>query len=151
MHIEDLPRITASHLVKSIDLNHHNTLFAGRMAEWLVETGFMAARNALNCPPQNIVCVRLHGMDFRHSVHGGETLTMEGRVAYVGRSSITIFVEAWPLRPGQEREIGTDGFVSFVHIVEERPVLHGLVVEKPQNGEALELWERVEAERKQRQ
>lgn len=26
-----------SHLIKSEDLNHHGTLFAGRTAEWLVE------------------------------------------------------------------------------------------------------------------
>ena len=31
------------HLVKSEDLNHHRTLFAGRGAEWLVEAGFIAA------------------------------------------------------------------------------------------------------------
>lgn len=32
-----------SHLVKSEDLNHHGTLFAGRTAEWLVEAGFVTA------------------------------------------------------------------------------------------------------------
>ncbi|MEL7655970.1 MAG: acyl-CoA thioesterase, partial [Bacillota bacterium] len=32
-----------SHLVKSEDLNHHGTLFAGRSAEWLVEAAFVAA------------------------------------------------------------------------------------------------------------
>ena len=30
-------------LVKSEDLNHHGTLFAGRSAEWFVEAGFIAA------------------------------------------------------------------------------------------------------------
>lgn len=150
MNIESLSRITASHLVKSIDLNHHGTLFAGRMAEWLVETGFITARNATNCQPQHMVCVRLHGMDFRHSVKGGETLVMEGRVAYVGRSSITVFVEAWALHPHEERIIDTDGFVSFVHIIDERPVPHGLEVAKPEGGEALKLWEIIERERQQR-
>ena len=33
------------HLVKSEDLNHHRTLYAGRTAEWFVETGFVAAAN----------------------------------------------------------------------------------------------------------
>ena len=28
-------------LVKSEDLNHHGTLFAGRTAEWFVESGFI--------------------------------------------------------------------------------------------------------------
>ena len=33
-----------SHLVKSEDLNHHGTLFAGRTAEWLVERRFRNCR-----------------------------------------------------------------------------------------------------------
>jgi len=41
-------------LVKSEDLNHHGTLFAGRSAEWFVEAGFIAAASVL--PPKNIVC-----------------------------------------------------------------------------------------------
>ncbi|MDP2989667.1 MAG: hypothetical protein Q8O57_03775 [Kiritimatiellota bacterium] len=32
-----------NHLVKSEDLNHHGTLYAGRTAEWFVESGFIAA------------------------------------------------------------------------------------------------------------
>ena len=148
MKLEALPRITASHLVKSIDLNHHGTLFAGRMAEWLVEAGFMTARQALNCTPDRLVCVRLHGMDFRKSVVGGETLVMEGRIAYVGRSSITVYVEAWPLRG--ENAVSTDGFVSFVHIMDERATPHGLEIEPPTEPEAKALWDLVVAERQRR-
>jgi len=146
MKIESLPRIKASHLVKSIDLNHHGTLFAGRMAEWLVETGFMTARAALGCQPENIVCARLHGMDFRKSVGSGDTLVLEGRVAYVGSSSITVYVEAGPFGVSTVLPY-TDGLVTFVHIVETRAVPHGLVVEAPVEGEALALWNRVLAER----
>ena len=32
------------HLVKSEDLNHHGTLYAGRSAEWFVEAGFIPAQ-----------------------------------------------------------------------------------------------------------
>ena len=31
------------HLVRSEDLNHHGTLFAGQMAKWLVEAGVITA------------------------------------------------------------------------------------------------------------
>ena len=30
------------HLVRSEDLNHHGTLFAGRSSEWFIEAGFIA-------------------------------------------------------------------------------------------------------------
>ena len=35
--------VLTHHFVKSEDLNHHGTLFAGRTAEWFVEAGLMAA------------------------------------------------------------------------------------------------------------
>jgi len=49
-------------LVKSEDLNHHGTLFAGRTAEWFVESGFIAAASILD--PKTIVCLKIHGMYF---------------------------------------------------------------------------------------
>ena len=147
MKPEELPRITASHLVKSIDLNHHGTLFAGRMAEWLVEVGFITARAALACEPGDLVCVRLHGMDFRESINKGETLVLEGRVAHVGRSSITIYVEAYALRPAATRITSTDGFVTLVHVSEGRAIPHGLTVTPPEEPRARELWDHVVEER----
>ncbi len=139
MRPEDLPRITASHLVKSIDLNHHGTLFAGRMAEWLVETGFMTARAALGCPPENIVCVRLNGMDFREPVHAGDTLVLEGRTVMTGRSSITVFVNATVLRGGEAHPTGTEGFATFVHIVDSKGAPHGVTLDPPESAEAQKL------------
>ncbi len=61
---------TISHLVKSEDLNHHGTLFAGRSAEWLVEAGFIAAA-AEHRRPQDVVCVNIHGFIFKTPVGKG--------------------------------------------------------------------------------
>jgi len=41
----NMETLTIYHLIKSEDLNHHGTLFAGRGAEWMVEAGFVAAAN----------------------------------------------------------------------------------------------------------
>jgi acyl-CoA hydrolase len=49
-------------LVKSENLNHHGTQFAGRSAEWFVEARFIATASAL--PAQNIVRLKIHGMTF---------------------------------------------------------------------------------------
>lgn len=150
MRIDDLPRITASHLVKSVDLNHHGTLFAGRMAEWLVETAFMAARAALGCAPENLVCISLHGMDFRRSVDKGATLILEGSTAHVGRTSITVHVTAAALESDGDRVVGTEGFATFVHIVEGRAVPHEIDVAPPETPEAQRRWDQVVAARQQR-
>ncbi|MEI3504030.1 MAG: acyl-CoA thioesterase [Anaerovoracaceae bacterium] len=64
-----------SHLVKSEDLNHHGTLFAGRTAEWLVEAGFITAA-AERGRPQDILCVNVHGFTFKKPVQKGDILTI---------------------------------------------------------------------------
>ncbi len=53
----------SARLIKSEDLNHHGTLFAGRMAEWFVEGSFVAAAIAVG-NPDHIVCLKVHGMRF---------------------------------------------------------------------------------------
>ena len=149
-NLSDLPQITASHLVKSVNLNHHGTLYAGQMAEWLVEVGFMTARAALRCDPRRLVCIRLHGMDFRKSVASGATLVLEGRVVHVGRTSLSVHVQAHLIDHPDSDPLPTEGFVTFVHLEEGRATPHGLEVAPPEEGKARRLWDHVLAERKRR-
>ena len=83
--MEIIPIVT-NHFVKSEDLNHHGTLFAGRTAEWFVEAGLMAA--AVYLPAENIVCLKIHGMSFTRPVKLGEIAKFISKVVYAGRSSI---------------------------------------------------------------
>jgi acyl-CoA hydrolase len=69
---------TTHHLVKSEDLNHHGSLYAGRCAEWFVESGFIAA--AALTRPQNIVCLQIHGMHFTRPIRLGEVVCFESQV-----------------------------------------------------------------------
>ena len=149
-NLSDLPPIIASHLVKSVNLNHHGTLYAGQMAEWLVEVGFMTARAALRCDPRRLVCIRLHGMDFRKSVASGETLVLEGRVVHVGRTSLSVHIAAHLVDHPDSDPLPTEGFVTFVHLDEGRATPHGLEVAPPEEGEARRLWDHILAERKRR-
>ncbi len=77
-------------LVKSEDLNHHGTLFAGRTAEWFVESGFIAAASLLD--PQNVVCLKIHGMFFTKPARSGDVLKFSSKVVYTGKSSLTVYV-----------------------------------------------------------
>ena len=45
---KEIKPYTTYRLIKSEDLNHHGTLFAGRSAEWFVESGFIAASSIIN-------------------------------------------------------------------------------------------------------
>jgi acyl-CoA hydrolase len=109
-------------LIKLEDLNHHRTLYAGRMSEWFVEAGFIAAATLL--PPEEIVCVKIHGLHFRTSATSGQTLQIRSRIAYLGSSSIMVYVDV--SFAGKEGKL-VDGFLSFVHVDHnQKPKPHNL-------------------------
>ncbi|MFZ3152131.1 MAG: hotdog domain-containing protein [Anaerolineaceae bacterium] len=115
--------LTIYHLVKSEDLNHHRTLYAGRGAEWLVEAGFIAAANLL--PPEFLLCVKIHGMEFKRPVQPGEVIQFSTKVVLTGRSRLISYVRA-----EVKGELAVDGFITFVYVDEHgkaRP--HDLVIE----------------------
>ena len=110
-------------LVKSEDLNHHGTLFAGRAAQWFVEAGFIAA--AAMTAPANIVCANVHGMVFRRPVKNGSIIRFESRVVLAGKTSLVAYVKV-----SEGNEFLVDGFLTFVHVDEKgRPTPHGVRIE----------------------
>ena len=126
-------------LVKSEDLNHHGTLFAGRAAEWFVESGFVAASTLL--PPRNIICLKIHGMTFQRPVRAGNTICFEGCIIAAGKTSLTAYVK---MHHVLNEELIVDGFITFVHVDENaRPVEHGITIEVP--SEYDDILKRVEA------
>ena len=104
------PEFPTLRLVKSEDLNHHQTLFAGRGAGWFVESGFIAAASVL--PPESIVCVSIHGMRFRLPVMPGQTVRFASRIVLTGRTSLTAYVRVTLLG---SNDLVVDGFITFVH------------------------------------
>jgi len=123
-----MKKYTCTHLIKSEDLNHHGTLFAGRMAEWFVESSFVAAA-ALHGEPADIVCIKIHGMKFPTPVKKGSLLFLYSKVVHVGTTSLTVYT--WSTCNDDET-ILTDGFVSFVCVDEEgRKKPHNIVLPEP--------------------
>lgn len=111
-------------LVKSEDLNHHGTLFAGRTAEWFVESGFIAATTLLD--PKGIVCLKIHGMYFSKPVKPGEILKFASKIVYAGKSSIVAYIQV--IKQGVEKPI-VSGFVTFIYVDENtKPVAHHIEI-----------------------
>ena len=131
MKIESL---SIHHLVKSEDLNHHRTLYAGRGAEWLVEAGFIAASNLL--PPEFVLCLKIHGMTFSRPVRPGEVVRYDTQIVKTGKSSLSAYIRA-----SVKGEQTVDGFITFVYVDEHgksRP--HGITNEA-ETEEQIE-WQR---------
>lgn len=111
------------HLVKSEDLNHHGTLYAGRTADWFVESGFIAAASLTG--PENIVCLKIHGMLFSRPVHRGEIITFESRIVYAGRTKLVANVKT---TVGDQ--IVVSGFITFIHVDDQGQAFpHGIIID----------------------
>jgi len=78
-----------SRIVLGSDLNHHGTLFAGQMAKWVVEACLVHAVK-LYGRAENIVCVKIQGLTFKHPVDNGEVIDIETFVERLGTTSLTI-------------------------------------------------------------
>jgi acyl-CoA hydrolase len=113
----------SNHLVKSEDLNHHGTLYAGRSAEWFVEAGFIAAARLKS--PESIVCLKIHGMTFSRPVKCGEIATYNSKIVYAGKTSLVAFIEMYT-----KDELVVKGFITFIHVDEKsNPKAHGITID----------------------
>ena len=127
---------TTQHLIKSEDLNHHGTLYAGRSAEWFVESGFISAASLTT--PEAIVCLQIHGMCFTRPVHLGEIVKFESRVAYTGRTKIVAFIQM-----KAKEEVIVDGFITFVNVdADGHSKPHGIEI-IPETEEEKEIQEKA--------
>ena len=104
--------------------------------------GVMGAQRALGVDPAHLVCLKIHGLIFTRGAVNGDIVELRSRAAHVGRTSITIYTEAF--LPGDEQNPSLDGFLTFVHVKEGQALPHGVSVERPIGGEPLRLWNMVE-------
>ena len=111
-------------LVKSEDLNHHGTLFAGRAAQWFVESGFIAAASLTN--PGNIVCLNVHGMLFLKPINNGMVIRFDSKIVFAGKTKLVSYVK---VIDNNTEELFVDGFITFIHVDKNvNPVPHGIIL-----------------------
>ena len=128
--------VSSTRLVKSEDLNHHATLFAGRTAEWFVESGFISAATLLQ--PKSIVCLKIHGLHFTKPVLPGEILTFISKIVYTGKTSLVSYIHV--------NKVGDDkpmlrGFITFIHVDDTtKSSAHNIVI-TPKTVEDIALFE----------
>ena len=129
--------ISTMRLVKSEDLNHHRTLFAGRSAEWFVEAGFIAVSQLVD--PRSAVCLKIHSLQFTKPVNPGQVVSFNAKVAYTGKSSFIVYVSVTV--PGLKQVI-VEGFISFVHVDAEGKSKQHYIKVIPLNEEDKMLYTR---------
>ena len=100
------------------DTNPNGDIFGG----WLLaQMDLAAGMGAGQFTGGRVVTVAIEAMSFHHPVHVGDAVCCYAEVTRVGRTSLTLRVQAWAIRGaiGTERVKVTEGDFTFVAIDED--------------------------------
>jgi len=96
------------------DTNPLNTLFGGRLMQWMDITGGISAHR--HC---GRVCVTasVNHVSFDKPVKLGDVVTLEGKVSRTFNTSIEVFVDVWVESPtGGDRKKCNEAILTFVAV-----------------------------------
>ncbi|MBP1920681.1 acyl-CoA thioesterase [Youngiibacter multivorans] len=114
-------------LVRYEHLNHHDTLFAGRLSEWFVESCFISAAKATG-KPESLVCLEILDFIVRKPAKGGDLIDFRSFVARTGKSSLIVYCSV----TGMDGSTTAEGFITFVCLDDDgRPSPHGISLDDP--------------------
>ena len=104
-------------LAMPADTNQNGDIFGGwLLAQMDISGGVFAAK----ITKTRNVTVAIDAMNFRKPVYVGDLVSVHGSLVRVGRTSITVHLEAWALRRREEKPIlVTDGNFTYVSIDDE--------------------------------
>ena len=108
------------------DIGVHGNLFGGTMLSWLDETAATWACSI--CQNPNMVTVKIDETNFEKPVKIGNQVNIYGEVQKMGRTSVTVYIEArgYNFYTGEERLVCSTIFI-FVRIDE-----HGTAIPIPE-------------------
>lgn len=84
--------LISTHPIKKADLGFHANLFGGKLLSWLDAAGAAMAMEVADTP--RMVTVKIDECVFKKPAKEGQLLKIYGRVAEVGNTSLTLYLEA---------------------------------------------------------
>jgi acyl-CoA thioesterase YciA len=102
-------------LAMPADTNANGDIFGGWLLSQMDIGGGVFASKLAN---SRTVTVAIEAMNFRKAVYVGDLVSVYANLVRVGRTSITVHLEAWVLRRREERHLirVTDGNFTYVSI-----------------------------------
>jgi acyl-CoA hydrolase len=137
-----MKKYVTSKLVKGQDMNHHDTLFAGRLAEWISEVSFMGASDLYGKygETDHLVAVEMHSMKYLGPTFNGDIIRFVSMGVQAGRTSLTVYTKA--LRNNSDIKVG-ECFVTFVCIdLDKEKIPHNIVIDEAETEEEKKILEK---------
>ena len=85
-------QLVSTHPIKKMDLGFHGNLFGGKCLAWIDAAGASLAMEVCDTP--RMVTVKIDECIFKKPAKEGQLLKIYGKVANIGTTSITLYLEA---------------------------------------------------------
>lgn len=85
-------QLITTHPIKKSDLGFHSNLFGGKLLAWLDAAGAAYAMEVADTP--RMVTVKIDECIFKRPAKEGQLIKIYGKVAEVGNTSLTLYIEA---------------------------------------------------------
>ena len=137
------------YLVCPAHINHYGRLFGGHLLKWIDElAGIVAIRHCGG----TVTTAAIDNLQFQAPAYTGDMIVLQGRVTYVGHSSMEIRVDTYREALDSSREIINRAYIDMVSInckgqPEEVPEL---LLETEQQRQEYEAAKKRKQLRKQR-
>mgnify|MGYP002552658916 FL=1 len=147
-HVAD-SAVIQTQIVLSSHINGAGRLFGGQLMEWIDIVAGVVARRHSHC---NQTTASVDSLQFKEAVRLNDTLILEGKITYVGRTSMEVQVDSFvEALDGTRKLVNTAFFVMVALDANDHPVtVPGLIVETEEEKAAWAAGERRNELRKQR-
>lgn len=129
-----------THHAELIMLQHINgqqRLFGGVLMQWIDVVAAVTARRHSGC---NVVTASVDNLNFKSGANINDTLILEGKITYVGKTSMEVRVDTFVEKlNGERKEINRAYFVMVALDENKNPTkVPGLIIETEEEREEFE-------------
>ena len=119
------------YLVRPLHINHYGRLFGGQLLEWIDEiAGIVAIRhsNAI------VTTAAIDNLQFKAPAFEGDLIVLEGRITYVGRTSMEVRVDTYIETIQGDRVMINKAYIDMVAIDQNGAAIEvpDLLIETPE-------------------
>lgn len=132
------------------DLNGYSRLFGGKLMEWIDVVAGVVARRHSGC---EVTTASVDNLEFQAPAYVNDTIVLEGRITYVGRSSMEVRVDTFVEELGGARHQVNRAYLVMVALDKNhKPIqVPWLVLENEEDQAEWDAGERRRELRKTRQ
>lgn len=142
MNMSECKRVADSHttqhyLLMPGDMNSAGVLFGGKLLSWIdMLAGIVALRHA----DSRVLTVAIDHLEFKKSAYCSDVVTLDGRVTWVGHSSMEVCIDTWRENKGGQKELINTAYVVMVAVEDGTGTPKAVPGLRPETEQELQDW-----------